>query len=140
MNAAGAQHDLVTMVHEGGHAVHSFLSRDLTLTAFKSLPSEVAELASMSMELITMDLWSEFYKDENDNIYMTAEQLGKCLGYSSPRLSINNIVTRNKQLQKEEFSVETKLISTDGKSYNTRVFNEDGIYEITFLSLFSFYN
>lgn len=75
MNAAGAQHDLVTMVHEGGHAVHSFLSRDLPLTAFKSLPSEVAELASMSMELITMDLWNEFYRDENDCMRAKREQL-----------------------------------------------------------------
>ncbi|SFT54427.1 oligoendopeptidase F [Lishizhenia tianjinensis] len=66
MNAVGAQRDLVTMVHEGGHAVHSFLSRDLKLTGFKSLPSEVAELASMSMELLTMEHWDEFYKDEDE--------------------------------------------------------------------------
>lgn len=65
MNAVGAQRDLVTMVHESGHAVHSFLSRDLELTSYKNLPSEVAELASMSMELLTMDKWSEFYT-END--------------------------------------------------------------------------
>lgn len=65
MNAAGAQRDVVTMVHEGGHAVHSFLSRDLELTGFKSLPSEVAELASMSMELITMEHWNEFYSDDD---------------------------------------------------------------------------
>ena len=45
MNAVGSQRDLVTMVHEGGHAIHSFLSRDLKLTGFKNLPSEVAELA-----------------------------------------------------------------------------------------------
>lgn len=66
MNSVGAQRDLVTMVHEGGHAVHSFLSRDLELTGFKSLPSEVAELASMSMELLTMNLWNEFYADETE--------------------------------------------------------------------------
>lgn len=63
MNAVGAQRDLVTMVHEAGHAVHSFLSRDLELTGYKNLPSEVAELASMSMELLTMDEWSEFYNE-----------------------------------------------------------------------------
>lgn len=61
MNAVGTQRDLETMVHEGGHAIHSFLSRDLALTAFKNLPSEVAELASMSMELLSMPQWSEFY-------------------------------------------------------------------------------
>ena len=75
MNAAGAQRDLVTMVHEGGHAVHSFLSRDLELTGFKSLPSEVAELASMSMELLTMDLWDTFYADNDDLKRAQREQL-----------------------------------------------------------------
>ncbi|MNJ92109.1 Oligoendopeptidase F, plasmid [compost metagenome] len=75
MNAAGAQRDLTTMVHEGGHAVHSFLSRDLELTGFKSLPSEVAELASMSMELLTMELWDEFYTDINDLRRAKLEQL-----------------------------------------------------------------
>ncbi|MEY4992086.1 MAG: hypothetical protein RI948_963 [Bacteroidota bacterium] len=62
MNAVGTQRDLETMVHEGGHAIHSFLSRGLSLTAFKNLPSEVAELASMSMELLSMPQWSEFYE------------------------------------------------------------------------------
>ncbi len=66
MNAVGAHRDLVTMVHEAGHAVHSFLSRDLAMTAFKNFPSEVAELASMSMELLTMDLWDEFYPKSED--------------------------------------------------------------------------
>lgn len=66
MNAVGAQRDLVTMVHEGGHAVHSFLSRDLELTGFKNLPSEIAELASMSMELLTMEHWDVFYDDEEE--------------------------------------------------------------------------
>lgn len=75
MNAVGSQRDLVTMVHEGGHAVHSFLSRDLEITGFKSLPSEVAELASMSMELLTMDQWSEFYENEDDLKRAKKEQL-----------------------------------------------------------------
>jgi oligoendopeptidase F len=75
MNSVGAQRDLVTMVHEGGHAVHSFLSRDLSLTAFKNLPSEVAELASMSMELLTMPYWNEFYNDEADLKRARKEQL-----------------------------------------------------------------
>ncbi len=64
MNAVGTQRDLVTMMHEGGHAVHSVLSHPLELTSFKSCPSEVAELASMSMELISMDHWNVFYTDE----------------------------------------------------------------------------
>jgi oligoendopeptidase F len=66
MNSVGSQRDLITMVHEGGHAVHSVLTKDLDLVSDKSLPSEVAELASMSMELISMDYWDEFYKNEEE--------------------------------------------------------------------------
>ena len=79
MNAVGSQRDLVTMVHEGGHAVHSFLSRDLSLTEFKSTPSEVAELASMSMELISMDHWNVFYTEASDLKRAKLEQLEKAL-------------------------------------------------------------
>lgn len=80
MNAAGTLRDLVTMVHEGGHAVHSFLSRDLELSEFKSVPSEVAELASMGMELISMDFWDEFFSNEEDLKRAKKEQLEKVIG------------------------------------------------------------
>jgi oligoendopeptidase F len=66
MNSVGSQRDLITMVHEGGHAIHSVLTKDLELVSDKSLPSEVAELASMSMELISMDYWNEFYTSKED--------------------------------------------------------------------------
>lgn len=80
MNAVGSQRDLVTMVHEGGHAVHSFLSRELDLCEFKSVPSEVAELASMAMELLSMETWDEFYTDEEELKRAKREQLEKVLG------------------------------------------------------------
>lgn len=66
MNAASSTRDVETMVHEGGHAVHSFLSKDLELAAFKNCPSEVAELASMSMELISYEGQDEFYTTAED--------------------------------------------------------------------------
>lgn len=66
MNAVGLHRDLVTMVHEGGHAIHSFLDKDLDLVEFKSPPSEVAELASMSMELISMEHWNVFFTNEEE--------------------------------------------------------------------------
>jgi len=66
MNAVGSFRDITTMVHEGGHAVHSVLSNDLPLVEYKSLPSEIAELASMSMELISMDHWDIFFPNEDE--------------------------------------------------------------------------
>lgn len=79
MNSVGSQRDLVTMVHEGGHAIHSFLTRDLELTGFKDTPSEVAELASMSMELLSMDYWNEFYTNPEELKRAKKEQLEKAL-------------------------------------------------------------
>ncbi|MDQ3683579.1 MAG: M3 family oligoendopeptidase [Bacteroidota bacterium] len=66
MNAAGQMHDLTTMVHEGGHAIHSFLSHPLTLTGFKEYPMEIAEVASMAMELMSMDYWDVFFDNKED--------------------------------------------------------------------------
>lgn len=66
MNAVGTHSDLITMVHECGHAFHSFLTKDYELNAFKDTPSEVAELASMSMEFLSMKFWNTFYYDLKD--------------------------------------------------------------------------
>ena len=66
MNAAGQMHDVTTMVHEGGHAVHSFLAHHLELNGFKEYPMEIAEVASMAMELFSMDQWETFFSNEED--------------------------------------------------------------------------
>lgn len=79
MNSVGSLRDLITMVHEGGHAVHSFLSKDLEITAFKNLPSEVAELASMSMELLSIDQWDVFFDNEDDLRRAKKEHLEKIM-------------------------------------------------------------
>lgn len=66
MNSAGTFRDLTTMVHEGGHAIHTFITADLELNDFKHTPSEVAELASMSMELISMDHWDVYFDNPEE--------------------------------------------------------------------------
>ncbi|MBS1509576.1 MAG: M3 family oligoendopeptidase [Bacteroidetes bacterium] len=66
MNAAGQMHDVTTMVHEGGHAIHSFLAHPLALNGFKEYPMEIAEVASMSMELFSMDEWTTFFTNEEE--------------------------------------------------------------------------
>jgi oligoendopeptidase F len=75
MNSVGLHRDLVTMVHEGGHAIHSFLNRELPLTAFKNIPSEAAELASMSMELLSMKYWDAFYPNPEELLRAREEHL-----------------------------------------------------------------
>ena len=79
MNSVNSLRDLITMVHEGGHAVHSFLTQDKEFVAFKDTPSEVAELASMSMELISMDHWDVFFADQDELRRARAQQLEKVI-------------------------------------------------------------
>jgi len=79
MNSANSLRDLTTMVHEGGHAIHTFLTADLALNDFKHCPSEVAELASMSMELISMDKWDVYFDNEDDLNRAKKEQLADVL-------------------------------------------------------------
>ena len=75
MNATGNLRDLETMFHEGGHAIHSFLSSKQNLVEYKELPAEVAELASMSMELISMDQWHIFFDSKIDLLRAKRSQL-----------------------------------------------------------------
>jgi oligoendopeptidase F len=79
MNSANSLRDLTTMVHEGGHAIHTFLTANLELNDFKHCPSEVAELASMSMELISMDNWNLYFDNEEDLLRAKKEQLADVL-------------------------------------------------------------
>jgi oligoendopeptidase F len=79
MNASGQMGDLTTMVHEGGHAIHSFLAHPLKLSAFKDYPMEIAEVASMSMELFSMDHWDLFFDDKNDLARAREHQLERVI-------------------------------------------------------------
>ncbi len=66
MNAATSIGDMRTFMHESGHAVHSFLTRDYKLSTAKRPPSEIAELAAMTMELLTMEHWHIFFNNDHD--------------------------------------------------------------------------
>lgn len=75
MNATSTMRDMTTLMHEGGHAVHNFLTKDLALADFKNPPMEVAELASMAMELLSMDHWDVFFSNPQDLARARQEQL-----------------------------------------------------------------
>lgn len=80
MNATDSVRDLVTMVHEGGHAIHSFEVRNYPINAFRNPTMEVAELASMSMELISMEHWDVFFENEAELKRAKREHLEDILG------------------------------------------------------------
>lgn len=79
MNAAGQMSDVTTMVHEGGHAIHSFLAHHLELSAFKEYPMEIAEVASMAMELFSMNHWHSFFNNNEDLVRAKEHQLERVI-------------------------------------------------------------
>ena len=64
MNAVGRNGDLRTLLHEGGHAFHTFAARDEALVGYRHAPIEFCEVASMSMELLSHPHWEVFYDAE----------------------------------------------------------------------------
>src|SRR5699024_913086 len=69
------------------------------------------------------------YQNEQNEVFMTREQVGQALEYSDPIRAISKLHERHKE-RLNRFSVVTKLTTTDGKSYDTTIYNEKGIYEI----------
>jgi oligoendopeptidase F len=59
MNAAGIPEDVMTLLHEAGHAFHAFEADRQPLIWQRHPGSEVAELASMSMELLASPYLSD---------------------------------------------------------------------------------
>jgi len=81
MNAAGTLDDVTTMLHEGGHAIHSFLAHELELTGFKEYPTEIAEVASMAMELFSMDHWGVFFTNAEELKRAREQQLERVITF-----------------------------------------------------------
>ena len=70
MNAVGVDDDVRTLLHESGHAFHSFEASRLPLLFQRHPGSEMAEVASMSMELLAFP----FIDRESGGYYTEAEQ------------------------------------------------------------------
>jgi oligoendopeptidase F len=60
-NSVGVHQDVQTLLHECGHAFHSLLCRHHDLLSFRDYPIEMAETASMSMELLGLEQLGTVY-------------------------------------------------------------------------------
>jgi oligoendopeptidase F len=69
MNAVGVDRDVSTLLHESGHAFHSLEASKLSLLFQRHPGSEMAEVASMSMELLA----SPFIDRDSGGYYSTED-------------------------------------------------------------------
>jgi oligoendopeptidase F len=79
MNATGSLNDVRTLMHESGHAIHFFLTRDFKLLSARRFPSEVSELAAMTMELLAMDHWDVFFPKRQELLRARINQIENVL-------------------------------------------------------------
>ena len=72
----------------------------------------------------------------NNRYWLTAEDVGRCLGYAAgkERQGITKVFNRHIDEFSAEDSVVIKLMTTDGKAYNTRVFSQTGCIKLGFFS------
>ncbi|MES2307585.1 MAG: M3 family oligoendopeptidase [Verrucomicrobiota bacterium] len=63
MNAVGMENDVKTLLHEAGHAFHTYQARDQRLYWYRWAPIEFCEVASMAMELLAAPYLTEFYTE-----------------------------------------------------------------------------
>lgn len=63
MNAVGTDGDVRTLLHEGGHAFHTWACRNEPLLAYRHAPIEFSEVASMGMECLALPYMHVFYHD-----------------------------------------------------------------------------
>ncbi len=64
MNAVGRDSDVRTLLHEGGHAFHTFATRQEPLHFYRHAPIEFCEVASMGMELLSSPYLEVFYSPQ----------------------------------------------------------------------------
>jgi len=64
-NAVGSHRDVRTLLHEGGHAFHSLLTRDEPVPRLSHAPIEFCEVASMAMELFGLERYDTVFSKED---------------------------------------------------------------------------
>ena len=86
-----------------------------------------------NLKLVTTEnfgnLECNFYRNMNDDILLTREQIGQALEYKNPSTALSMIHKRHKD-RLDQLSVVHKLLSTDCKEYETILYTQRGIMEI----------
>lgn len=89
----------------------------------------------MNLELVTSSAFNgvtcDFYHEDNDqrDLWLTRNQIGAALGYKDPDSSLSRIHERHKS-RLDRYCAVDKLAGTDGKLYDTYIYNRRGVMEI----------
>jgi oligoendopeptidase F len=80
MNFHGTLYDTMTLAHEAGHSMHSFLSRKNQPYVYAQYPIFVAEVASTFNEQLLMDHLMKKAKTKKEKAYLINDQIDRIRG------------------------------------------------------------
>ncbi|WP_270608326.1 M3 family oligoendopeptidase, partial [Bacillus mobilis] len=89
MNLNHTHYDVTTFLHEMGHSIHNEYMKQLELQKYLEIPSESAELASMTMELFSMEYWDTFYRNREEFIKAKLDFFKDIVKYLPPMIIID---------------------------------------------------
>ncbi|MEJ9111232.1 M3 family oligoendopeptidase [Bacillus paramobilis] len=89
MNLNHTHDDVTTFLHEMGHSIHNDCMKQLELQKYLEIPSESAELASMTMELFSMEYWDTFYENREEFIKAKLDFFKDIVKYLPPMLIVD---------------------------------------------------
>lgn len=146
------QEYITTMVNENNQEIKALTEEGLQLlkeeyqVTDKKVSEENKNLLG-NLELVKqrdfLGTKCDFYKDVNDNIYMTRNQICQALGYKdkTPLVRLHQNYEKELNGMSVQISRFSKVVSKQhhlespkNTQLDTLLYNEDGIYEITFLS------
>jgi len=79
MNAVGIDLDVITLLHECGHAFNAFAAREQEIIQYRYPPAEFAEVASMGMELLAFPYLDAYYPADGDYRRAVRDRLDKVI-------------------------------------------------------------
>jgi oligoendopeptidase F len=129
MNAVGTQSDVSTMIHEGGHSVHNLMVEKQTLSDYKETPMESAELASMGMELFTIDKWDRFYENEEDLRRAKKEHIEDIISFFPWAMVVDRFQHWLYENPNHTVEERTQKFTELANRFNYRIINMDGLEE-----------
>lgn len=80
MNFHGSLYDTMTLAHEAGHSMHSYLSRKNQAYVYAQYPIFVAEVASTFNEQLLMDYLMKKAKTKKEKAYLINDQIDRIRG------------------------------------------------------------
>ncbi|MGH0924442.1 M3 family oligoendopeptidase [Bacillus pacificus] len=89
MNLNHTHNDVTIFLHEMGHSIHNECMKQLELQKYLEIPSESAELASMTMELFSMEYWDTFYDNSEEFIKAKLDFFKDIVKYLPPMLIVD---------------------------------------------------